>query len=115
MGILGAEASFHWLLTSSFGKRPSTLVHIDRLILFDKTWEQHTRNLAQVFALLEQHQLKINPEKTRLGTDDALVMGFHIESGLVKMDPDQLGNAHHWTMPDDTKTIRSFLGLCNFF
>ena len=42
-------------------------------------------------------------------------MGFHIESGMVKMDPDQLGNAHHWNMPENTKTIRSFLGLCNFF
>ena len=42
-------------------------------------------------------------------------MGFHIESGMVKMDLDQLGNAHPWTMQEDTKTIRSFLGLCNFF
>ena len=57
----------------------------------------------------------MNPDRTRLGTDDVSVMGFHIESGTVKMDPDQLGNAHHWTMPEDTKTIRSFLGLCNFF
>lgn len=42
-------------------------------------------------------------------------MGFHINSGLVRMDPDQQGNAHHWDMPIDNKTIRSFLGLCNFF
>ena len=42
-------------------------------------------------------------------------MGFHIESGMVKTDPDQLGNAHHWNMPEDAKTIRSFFGLCNFF
>ena len=115
LGILGAEASFHRLLTSIFGKLPGTLVHVDHLILFDQTWEQHAQNLLQVFALLELHQLKINPQKTRLGTDDASVMGFHIESGLVKMDPDQLGNAQHLTMPEDTKTIRSFLGLCNFF
>ena len=115
LGILGAEASFHRLLTSIFGKLPGLLVHVDQLILFNQTWEQHTQNLTQVFALLERHQLKINPDKTRLGTDDALVMGFHIESGMVKVDPDQLGNAHHWHMPEDAKTIRSFLGLCNFF
>ena len=51
----------------------------------------------------------------RLGTNNASVMGFFIEFGMVKMDPDQLGNAHHWTMPEDTKAIRAFLGLWNFF
>ena len=86
LGILGAEAWFHWLLTSIFGKLPGLLVHVDRLILFNQTWEQHTQNLAQVFALLERHQLKINPDKTCLGTDDISVMGFHIEFGMVKMD-----------------------------
>ena len=86
LGILGAEASFHWLLTSIFGKLPGLLVHVDRLILFNQTWEQHTQNLAQVFALLERHQLKINPDKTCLGTDNVSVMGFHIEFGMVKMD-----------------------------
>ena len=92
LGILGAEALFHQLLTSIFRKLPGLLVHVNRLILFNQTWEQHTQNLAQVLALLERHQLKVNPDKTRMGTDDASVMGFHIESGIVKMDPDQLGN-----------------------
>ena len=57
LGILGAEASFQRLLTSIFGTLPGLLVHVDRLILFNQTWEQHTQNLAQIFALLEQHQL----------------------------------------------------------
>ena len=57
----------------------------------------------------------MNPDRTCLGTVNAAVMGFHIESGMEKMDPDQLGHAHHWNMPKDTKTIRTFLGLCNFF
>ena len=30
------------------------------------------------------------------------------------MDPGQLGNAHHWKLLEDAKTVRSFLGLCNF-
>ena len=67
-------------------------MHVDRLVLFNQTCEQHTQNLTQVFALLQQHQLRVNPEKTRLGMDDAPIMGFLIESGLVKMDPGQLGN-----------------------
>ena len=115
LGILGAEASFHRLLSAIFGQLPGLLVHIDKLVLFNQTWEQHLQNLEQVFTLLERHQLKVNPGKTRLGTNDASIMGFHIEYGLIKMDPTQLGNAHHWAMPEDVKTIRSFLGLCNFF
>ena len=63
LGILGAEASFHQLLTSIFGKLPGLLVHFNQLILFNQTWEQHTQNLARVFALLEQHQLRVNPTK----------------------------------------------------
>ena len=59
--------------------------------------------------------MKVNPGNTRLGTKNASVMGFHIESRMMRMDPDQLANAHHWTMAEDTKTIRSFLGLCNLF
>ena len=72
LGILGAEALFHQLLTSIFDKLPGLLVHVDWLILFNQTWEQHNQNLAQVLALLERHQLKVNPDKTRLGTDDGI-------------------------------------------
>ena len=42
-------------------------------------------------------------------------MGFHNESRMVRMDTDRLGTVHHWNMPEDAKTIRLFLGLCNFF
>ena len=105
LGILGAEASFHRLLSLLFKNQPGTLIHTDRIILYDHNREQNLKSLTKVLTLLGQHQLHTNSEGTPLGTNDASVMGFHINNGLVQMSPDQLGNAHRWETPTDTNTI----------
>ena len=113
--VLGAEASFQRLLTLLFCHLLGVLVHIDRLVLYHQNKKKHLETLDKVFQIITNQNLHLNVEKTRLGTTRTEVMGFKITNRSVNMHPDQLGNTQHWEIPTEAKTIRSFLGLCNFF
>ena len=115
LGLMGAQAAFQRLLESLFGHLKGLLVHIDRIIVYHRHWEDHKDTLRQVFQIMQNNKLQINTYRSSLATDSANVLGFHIAQGQVHMAPSQLGTAEQWPAPTDTQMIRSFLGLCNFF
>ena len=115
LGVLGAQAAFHRLLTTVLTGLPDVLVHIDRVIIYSQHWDHHLKTLRQALSALQKHGLTINLQKSQLGTDSADVMGFRIAQGHIHMAPTQIEVARHWEPPTDAKMIRSFLGLTNFF
>ena len=111
LGVIGAQASFHRLLTTVLKDLPGVLVHIDRVIIYHQHSDHHLKTLQQVLAALQTLDL----QRSQLGTDSTDVMDFRIAQGHIHMAPAQIEVAWHWEPPKDAKMIRSFLGLMNFF
>ena len=86
-GVIGAQASFHRLLTAVLKGLPGPLVHIDRVVIYNQHWDNHLQTLHQVLTALQKHGLTLNLQRSRLGTDSADVMGFHIAQGYIHMAP----------------------------
>jgi hypothetical protein len=79
------------------------------------THEDHVKVLEQVLQCLHSHNLKINLEKCFFGNKEVLYLGFTLTPEGIKPGKNKLKAIKDAKPPTDVKTIRSFVGLCNFF
>jgi hypothetical protein len=77
--------------------------------------EKHLQVLDQVLARLHKNHLKINLEKCVFGNKEVSYLGFTLIPDGIKPGKNKLKAIKDARPPTDIKTIRSFVGLCNFF
>uniref|UniRef100_H3AFS8 Gypsy retrotransposon integrase-like protein 1 n=1 Tax=Latimeria chalumnae TaxID=7897 RepID=H3AFS8_LATCH len=73
------------------------LVYLDDVIIFSKSFDQHLKDLAQVFKRFQAAGLKIRPDKCHLARDHVIFLG------------------HEWPSPTSPTEVRAFLGLCSYY
>jgi hypothetical protein len=91
------------------------IVYIDVLLIHSDTHERHLQTLEQVLQRLQQNHLKINLEKCIFGNKEVSYLGFTLTPEGIKPGKNKLKAIETAKIPEDVKTIRSFMGLCNFF
>ena len=95
--------------------RANVIVYIDDLLIHSDTHEQHLQILEQVLERLQQNHLKINLEKCIFGNKEVSYLGFTLTPEGIKPGKNKVKAIQTAKAPADVKTIRSFIGLCNFF
>ncbi len=93
----------------------NVIVYIDYLLVHTTTHEEHLKVLEQVLELLHSHNLKINLYKCFFGNKEVSYLGFTLTPAGIKPGKNKLKAIKNAKPPTDVKTIRSFVGLCNFF
>jgi hypothetical protein len=93
----------------------NVIVYIDDLLIHSDTHERHLQTLEQVLQRLQQNHLKINLEKCIFGNKEVSYLGFTLTPEGIKPGKNKLKAIETAKIPEDVKTIRSFVGLCNFF
>jgi len=115
MGLLGCPASFQRLMEQVLRNISNVIVYIDDLLIHTDTHEKHLQTLEQVLARLKSNNLKINLDKCIFGNPEVSYLGFLLTPQGIKPGRNKLKAIEKAKPPVDVKTIRSFLGLCNFF
>jgi hypothetical protein len=115
MGLLGCPASFQCLMEGVLRNISNVIVYIDDLLVHTKTHEDHLQVLEQVLPRLHLHNLKINLDKCFFGNKEVSYLGFTLTPEGIKPGKNKLKAIKDAKPPTDIKTIRSFVGLCNFF
>jgi hypothetical protein len=115
MGLLGCPASFQRLMEGVLRNLQNVIVYIDDLLIHSDTHEWHLQTLEQVIERLQQNHLKINLEKCIFGNKEVSYLGFTLTPESIKPSKNKLKAIETARAPADVKTIRSFVGLCNFF
>ncbi len=115
MGLLGCPASFQRLMEGVLCNLQNVIVYIDDLLIHSDTHERHLQILEQVLQRLQQNHLKINLEKCIFGNKEVSYLGFTLTPEGIKPGKNKLKAIETARTPADVKTIRSFVGLCNFF
>jgi hypothetical protein len=115
MGLLGCPASFQLLMEGVLRNLQNVIVYIDDLLIHSDTHELHLQTLEQVLQRLQQNHLKINLEKCIFGNKEVSYLGFTLTPEGIKPGKNKLKAIETAKAPADVKTIRSFVGLCNFF
>jgi hypothetical protein len=115
MGLLGCPASFQRLMEGVLRNLQNVIVYIDDLLIHSDNHERHLQILEKVLERLQQNQLKINLEKCIFGNKEVSYLGFTLTPEGIKPGKNKLKAIETAKAPADAKTIRSFVGLCNFF
>jgi hypothetical protein len=115
MGLLGCPASFQRLMEGVMRNIANVIVYIDDLLVHTKTHEEHLKVLEQVLQRLHTHNLKINLDKCFFGNKEVSYLGFTLTPAGIKPGKNKLKAIKNAKPPTDVKSIRSFVGLCNFF
>jgi hypothetical protein len=125
--------TFAWLVMS-FGLRnaPSTCVramniifsglnrlicyiYLDDLITFSVTYEEHITRLETLFKRMEEHGLKLRPEKCHFAMNKVSYLGHEVTGEGIRPDPERVAPIRGLPAPKTVTEIKQFLGLCSFF
>ena len=79
-GLTNAPATLmrymDYLLRPFFGK--CVIVYLDDIFIFSRSWEEHVRQLLQVFNTLQQHRLYMNMENLSFAMTNIKYLGYLI-------------------------------------
>ncbi len=91
------------------------IVHIDDILIYSETYEEHVRHIRAVLKRLLQHQLYAKAEKCEFHQETISFLGYLISSGVVTMDEQKVRAVVNWPQPTTLKELQRFLGFVNFY
>jgi RNase H-like domain found in reverse transcriptase/Reverse transcriptase (RNA-dependent DNA polymerase)/gag-polyprotein putative aspartyl protease len=116
-GLMNAPATFQRLMNNVLYEVlwKFALVYMDDIIIFSKTSNEHENHLNQVFQLLSQAGLKLNPDKCDFYQNRILFLGHMISEEGIQPNPALVEKIKTCPRPTTKTRIRSFLGLASYY
>ena len=90
-------------------------VYLDDIIIGGKNFQEHYDMLRDVFQRLREAGLTIKSSKVSLCRNKLRFLGHQISEKGIEPDPTKVNVIRHWPRPENTKELRAFLGLCNYY
>jgi hypothetical protein len=90
-GLVNAPALFQRLMDLVLSRMTwnGCLVHLDDIVVYGNTFEEHLDRLADVLRRTEQTNLKLNPQKCRLFQRQITFLGHVISAKGIAPDPEK--------------------------
>ena len=114
-GIAAAPGTFQELMGKVLGRMKNAVVYLDDILVFTETINQHYEALNEVLEKVAYAGLRINPEKCHVLKPEVKFLGHIINKEGVQTDPSKLEAIRSFKKPNCVKTLRSFLGICNYY
>ncbi|XP_054800138.1 uncharacterized protein LOC129304486 [Prosopis cineraria] len=116
-GLTNAPATFCTLMNKLIHPYLDqfVVVYLDDIVVYSKTFEEHTQHLKKVFQVLSDHELYIKLEKCSFAKQEVDFLGHKIKDGKLMMDPTKVQAIQEWQPPTKVPELRSFLGLVNYY
>ena len=112
-GLTNAPAVFQSLINDvlrDFLHR-FVFVNLDDILIFSQTLAEHQSHVRQVLQRLLENKLFVKAEKCDFHSSKVSFLGFIIESGKVKADPEKIKAITEWPVPDNRKKLQR---VCKF-
>ncbi len=91
------------------------LVYIDDILIYSRSLAEHRHHVAKVLQHLRQYQLFLKAEKCSFHQSSVQFLGYHIDSGGIRMDEGKVEAIKTWPKPSTIKELQQFLGFSNFY
>ena len=116
-GLSNAPATFQRLMDIVLAgiKWQSCLVYIDDIIVFSPTFEQHLKDLSNVFDRLSAAGLTLKATKCDFCRKELKYLGHLVTPEGIKPDPGLVDAVQSFPRPQRLKDVQSFLGLTGYY
>lgn len=116
-GLTIAPTVFQSLMNEVFKDqmRKVILVFFDDILIFNKTMEDHIKQLEIVWKLLKNNQLFMKMGKYEFGQSQIEYLGYIINCEGVSTDQSKVSSMVDWPLPKTDKELRGFLGLIGYY
>ena len=116
-GSMNAPATFQRLMDRVLAGLTwrQCLVYIDDILVFSKTFEEHLKNLDEIFQRLEKANIKLKAEKCRFGFFNANYLGFNFDKNGVRPTNEKIKAIIQTPPPSTPKKLYGFLCSVNYY
>ena len=116
-GLCNAPATFQRLMETVLAgiARERCIVYLDNILVIGRTFEEHLRNLREVFERLKQFGLRLKPSKCHLAKRQVTYLGYNVSVGGISADSSKVDAVKRFPTPNDVSSLRSFLGLASYY
>ena len=90
-------------------------VHLDYLVVYSQTWDEHLFHLQRVLEQLGRAGLTANPKKCQFGMLQCVYLGHVVGNGVVKLEVGKLEAVQKFPRPTSKRQVRGFLGLTGYY
>lgn len=91
------------------------LVYVDDLIIFSPSFEQHLKDLENVFGQLKLFGWKLKLSKCKFAQTTVDFLGHSISHNKITVKKDNLNKLLAMKKPTKVKELQSFMGLANYY
>ena len=112
-GITNGVASFQRVIDEIVEKEglEDTFVYIDNVTVCGHSQEQHDENLKRFMDAVEKYRLTLNKEKCVFSVKSVNLLGYLIEEGTLKPDPERLRPFLNLPEPRDLSSLKRVIGM----
>lgn len=116
-GLVNAPATFQRLMDQLLAeiKGEECLVYLDDIIIYSATIEEHCQRLERVLVRLENANLRVNLNKCTFAQQEVRYLGHLVTAEGVKPDPGKVEAVANYPVPQNSKELKAFLGLCGYY
>uniref|UniRef100_A0A914Z7V6 RNA-directed DNA polymerase n=1 Tax=Panagrolaimus superbus TaxID=310955 RepID=A0A914Z7V6_9BILA len=114
-GIKNAVSDYQEIMDQMLVDIDPTSPFLDDVLVFSKSVAAHHGDIRLVLARIMEWGFKLNPKKCKFFKSKIKFLGKLIDSSGIHPDPDKVAAIQRMSVPTDVKSLRSFLGLVNYY
>jgi hypothetical protein len=113
-GLRNAAQTFQRFMDSLFKHLPFMFCYLDDIIIASHTLEEHHEHLRQIFTILQENGLQVNPAKCVFTVTAVEFLGHRVDQHGVRPLQRHVQAISDFPSPQDVKQLQQFLGMVNF-
>ena len=113
-GTANAPPTFQKAMSEIFEDMEFVMVYIDDIAVLSTSQEEHERHLDAVFKRLEEHGIKIRPDKCTFGAETVEYLGFDVGADGLRVTDGYKGKIQNMPVPTDKAQLKRWIGMVQF-
>ena len=116
-GVTNGVASFQRIMDSLIKEEGlvGTYAYLDDVTICGMTQQEHDDNLNKFLEAAKRRNVSYNDDKCTFSTRRLSILGYVVEEGLIRPDPERLKPLRDLPLPKDMKSLRRTLGLFAYY
>ena len=114
-GLVSAPQTFQRLMESLLGHLDYVECYLDDILIFSKSEEEHIRHLRNVFNILKNENLRLNPDKCEFGVRNVNYLGLKIGNGSRSIITENKTKILNFPKPTNQREVTTFVCMAGFY